>query len=95
MDFLQTLRAHTGGLLRIKSELFWYDGRGLDGAPGRVCLILDPADFDAVPGDGEAVDIRARVGPALLRGDGAAALLLIEGAPRWIWVSQEDVELIT
>ena len=43
MDFLQTLKAQVGGLLHIKSELYWYGGRGWDGAPGRVCLLLDAA----------------------------------------------------
>ena len=43
MTLLEGLQSHRGGLLRIKSELYWYGGRGFDGAPGRVCLILDAA----------------------------------------------------
>jgi hypothetical protein len=86
MNFLETLRAQVGGLLRIKSNLYWYDGRGWDDLPGRVCLILDA--------DNRACDAHARTAgadalPAL------AVLLLIDGTPRWVWVNQADAELIT
>ena len=87
MNFLQKLESHTGGLLRIKSELYWYDGRGPDGIPGRVCLLLD-----AAAGDGTLV--AARTANAATRANTAAVLLLIDGAPHWVWVAQQDVELI-
>ena len=84
MTFLETLQTHRGGLLRIKSELYWYDGRGPDGARGRVCLILDAARYPA-----------ARAAAATPTNPLPAALLLIDGCPQWIWVGREDVELIT
>ena len=43
MTFLERLQAHKGGLLRLKTELYWYGGRGYDGSPDRICLILDAA----------------------------------------------------
>ena len=48
MTLLEGLQSHRGGLLRIKSELYWYGGRGFDGSPGRVCLILDVDEALAV-----------------------------------------------
>lgn len=85
MNFLQKLESHTGGLLRIKSELYWYDGRGPDGIPGRVCLLLDAA---------AAARVVAGGADAATRAVNAAVLLLIDGAPHWVWVAQQDVELI-
>ena len=92
MNFLQKLESHTGGLVRIKSDLFWFGGRGWDAAPGRVCLLLDAVP---VAGPARAAPAAARgawIAPDLLR---AAALLLIDDRPHWIWVANEDVELIT
>ena len=89
MNFLQKLESHTGGLVRIKSDLFWFGGRGWDAAPGRVCLLLD-ADPDAPAPPAAARG--AWIAPDLLR---TAALLLIDDRPHWIWVANEDVELIT
>jgi hypothetical protein len=90
MTFLEELQAHKGGLIRLKSELYWYGGRGLDKNPGRVCLVLDarlPAasryvsDFAAASfGSGH---------------HGAGGLLLIDGRPQWVWVSRADVEFVT
>ena len=95
MDFLQTLKAQVGGLLHIKSELYWYGGRGWDGAPGRVCLLLDAAlGGDRAPRRRPAA--RALVARAAPHSPAdLAVLLLIDGCPHWVWVSQEDVELIT
>lgn len=96
MTLLETLRAHTGGLLRIKSELFWYGGRGWDGTPDRICLVLDtvPAGVD---GDGSFNPVvgRCRCSANSSAAASADALLLIDGTPQWIWVANEDVELIT
>ena len=43
MTFLEQLQSHKGGLLRLKTELYWYGGRGYDRSPDRICLILDAA----------------------------------------------------
>ena len=98
MDFLQTLEAHRGSLLHIKSELFWYGGRGWDVARGRICLLLD-AEPDLPRGGPAAATTAAlalveAVGARGGLGVDAAVLLLIDGAPHWVWVCQEDVEIL-
>ena len=87
MTLLRTFRAHTGGLIRLKEELYWRGGAGWDGSPGRVCLVLDAA--------------RAHVHHAAATARGALAsdtttaiLLLIEGAPHWVWVARADGEIL-
>ena len=86
MTFLEQLQSHKGGLLRLKTELYWYGGRGYDGNPGRVCLILDTA----------ATRRSAATRTAAARGTTAdyATLLLIDGSPHWVWMAAEDVELL-
>ena len=79
MTFLETLQSHKCGLISLKTELYWYDGRGWDKNPGRVCLILDAAAVFAT-------------GAAARRS--AAAYLLIDGSPRWVWVAEEDMALL-
>jgi hypothetical protein len=81
MTLLEQLRAHVGGLVRIKSDLFWY-GRGWDGVHDRVCLLLN-ADDAATPAATAAVQT-----------EGSGALLLIDGCPHWVWIGQEDAELL-
>ena len=90
MTLLERLQAHKGGLIQIKTQLFWYGGRGWDGSPGRICLVLGTA-----PGAGYAGDAApaAAEAAATAASDGAA-LLLIDGRLRWIWVAEADVELI-
>ena len=95
MDFLQALKAHRGGLIRL-TELYWYDGRGWDGVLNRICLILDAsADVSSAsrpePRAGAAKGEKLRAAGVQL----VAVLLLIDGCPQWIWVAKADVELIT
>ena len=90
MTLLEELTAHKGGLIRLKGELYWYGGRGWDGCPGRICLILDAGlrscALAAAVTPAAAVDVR------LLHD--TATLLLIDGRPRWVWVSADDLELL-
>ena len=88
MTLLEQLQAHAGGLVKIKTQLFWYGGRGWDGTPDRICLILDTASTAA------AAASRSAALDRLLPQLRAAALLLIDGAPHWVWVAQEDVEIL-
>ena len=82
MTFFQHLQAHKGGIIKLKTQLDWYGGRGLDGNPGRICLILD-AVVDAT-----AAATSVTVWPS------TAALLLIDGSPQWVWVAEQDMELL-
>jgi len=84
MTFLETLQAHKGSLIQIKSQLYWYAGHKWDNNPGRICLILDAAAGRF----GLVVATAARSTAA------AAALLLIDGGAQWIWVAEEDIELL-
>jgi hypothetical protein len=82
MTFLEELTAHKGGLIRLKGELYWYGGRGWDGCPGRICLLMDSAPAAAA----------ARAGRRALTD--TATLLLIDGRPHWVWVGADDLELL-
>ena len=89
MNFLQELGSHRGGLVRIKTQLYWCDGRGWDGVHDRVCLLLN-TDAASV-----GIDIAAATATlALSLAVATPALLLIDGRPQWVWVDQEDVELL-
>ena len=85
MTFLKSLQAHKGGLIRIKTELYWYEGRGYDNTPGRVCLILDAV---AVGPSTAAVTTSVRSKTP------TAAFLLVDGSPHWVWITKTDVELL-
>ena len=93
MTPFEQLQSRRGGLLHLKTELFWYDGRGHDNNSGRICLLLDVITTDAVRALGADA---ART--TAVRGAGreatAVAFLLIEGKPQWIWVTEQDMEVI-
>jgi hypothetical protein len=90
MTFLETLQAHKGGLLRLKTELFWYGGRGCDNAPDRTCLILSVGGNEQRYAAATWPEHRTVSWCAA----GHAALLLIDGSPQWVWVAEEDVEIM-
>lgn len=90
MTFLEELQAHKGGLVRIKSELYWYGGRGPDGSTGRVCLLLDTApDITTRP-----LRLAATTAAGRAQSSSAAAYLLIEDKPQWVCVCSRDCEII-
>jgi len=106
MTFLEQLQTHRGGLLELKTQLFWY-GRGWDSTPGRLCLLLDAAMWGRFSGSTEGIIVMAYA-DLLEAADGAApqlarrsrceratAHLLIDGQPQWVWVAAADVELIS
>ena len=88
MTFLEVLQTHKGGLIRLKEELYWRGGgRGWDGTPDRICLVLDAARA--------AYSHSAATARGALASDTTTAiLLLIEGAPHWVWVARADVEIL-
>ncbi len=86
MVLLEQLRIHVGGLVCLKTELYWYGGRGWDGCPGRICLLMDAC---APAGKIAALRSAPRAAAA-----SAATLLLIDGCPHWVWVGADDLELL-
>ena len=94
MTFLERLQAHKGGLICLKAELYWYGGRGYDGSPGRICLILDTAATSSTTITAGA-RIAARITGADVRtGYGVEAYLLIDGSPQWVWVADKAIEIL-
>ena len=80
MIFLETLKANLGGLLRVKTSLYWYGAGCWDNNPGRVSLILDADRFGAQAAHAAVPSIAAG------RIDGAACVfLLIDESPKWVW----------
>ena len=92
MTFLETLQPHKGGLIRLKAELYWYGGRGYDGNPGRICLLLDTAATSSTTIT--AGCIAARITGADESDCSAEAYLLIDGSPQWVWVSDRAIEIL-
>jgi hypothetical protein len=90
MTFLEQLQSHKGGLLWLKTELFWYGGRGYDRSPDRVCLILDATRSSALASRADRDDAET---PTAEYPD-PDVLLLIDGSPHWVWMAAEDVELL-
>ena len=84
MTFLEQIQAHTGGLVRLKTQLYWYGGPGYDNNPGRICLILDATTA-------ARRSAAARTAAAHVRS--STTLLLIDGSPQWIWIAEADVEI--
>ncbi len=88
MVLLEQLRIHVGGLVCLKTELYWYGGRGWDGCPGRICLILDAGLRSCALA--AAASLTATPLPPAADG----VLLLIDGHPHWVWVGADDLELL-
>ena len=92
MTLLETLRSRKGGLLRIKSKLYWYEASNLEKHPGRVCLLLD-----AIPSSNAHVDAAGLIALGVVDTtpvNSAVAHLLIDGSPRYVWVVEREVEVI-
>jgi hypothetical protein len=92
MTLLEELTAHKGGLILLKTELFWYDGRGWDGVHDRICLLMDSVLTDDI-GFPDACGTRAADEDRDGAGD-PAACLLIDGRPHWVCIAPADVELL-
>ena len=91
MTFLKQFQARKGGLLKIKTQLYWYVQGRYDGNPRRICLILDAVDEHDVDAVGAANAYAESHGKKVNSVD---AFLLVDGVPRWIWLSEADVELL-
>ena len=94
--FLERCLAHNGGLVRLKTALFWYDDRGHDKRSGQICLLLDATTpgFDAVT---RSFSITARTiaaGVTITHSDDTYVQFLIDGSPHWVWLAEADVEVL-
>ena len=90
MTFFQHLQSHKGGLIRLKTELGWYNLDGWDGNPGRVCILLDTDDCDDYDSDVVATTRNVKDDNLVTY----TACLLIDGIPQWIWLSEAAVEIL-
>jgi hypothetical protein len=87
MNFFNKLKAHIGGLICLKTQLYWYNLCDWDGAEERVCLLLDIAT--------SSTRDSAYALAASTKGQGTVvALLFIDGSPKWVLLSKEAVEFI-
>lgn len=90
MTFFEKLTAHIGGLVCLKTELYWTASRSYDGVEGRVCLLLDVQDFDL----NRSWDGRTLMQSFDESKNCADTFLFIDGSYKLIWVSEATVELI-
>jgi len=91
MTFLEQLQSHKGGLLQLKTQLYWYGARGWDNTPGRICLILNAT---AVRSNTAATVTTTTTTAAAAVRSTATTLLLIDGSPQWIWIAEQDTEVL-
>lgn len=85
MSFLEKIQAHKCGLIRLKGDLYWYS-RGWDESPDRIFLVLDTAarpPLGRCSAEQQGVDKH-----------GIAALLLLDGSPHWVWISEYETEIL-
>ncbi len=85
MNFACQLRTHQGGLILLKSEVYFYDG-GWDGRFNRICLLLRSAS--------EAKCVVGRSASVVPWGDACVVYVLVDSTPMYIWVHDDDVELL-
>lgn len=85
--FIYQLRAHTGGLICIKSDLHWYDGLFLSNPINEVMGLVLEVHSRVPLGERTAATTAST-------SNSVASLLMVSGFQRWIWVTAEDVELL-
>jgi hypothetical protein len=92
MIFFDKLRMHCGGLIMLKTQLYWCNGRGWDNTPGRVCIILDVVD-PLCDDSGKLLNATfVHTGVGKIRP--TAINLLIDGSPIWAMVVDKDVQFV-
>ena len=89
--FPERLQSHKHCLIRLHRELYWFGGRGRDGRHEQTCIILDVRH--------EKCDVPhpCAYQTTVLHADCGAtvdALLLIDGAPQWVWITESYVEFL-
>jgi hypothetical protein len=103
MTFFEKLKAHVGGLVHLKTDLYWYDSFLWDGNEGRVCLLLDVGKIIDTTINGNIGFNPKRLG---LDTAGVATVsildtrfvfivfLLIDGSPQQVWITEDAMEII-
>jgi hypothetical protein len=91
--FHKKLQSHKGGLLYLKCQLYWHDRDDHDGVEGRHCILLD-APAKTTPAIEDAVTRTVELYNANELKKTVVALLLIDGTPSWVWIAEQDVELL-
>lgn len=94
MTFLEKLQNHHGRLLRLRSDLYWYDGRGWDNNPDQICLVLNAKDLGN-KGYANTEGVVARSRRTTVSSATADVRLLIDGSPQMVWLEEQDVEFLT
>ena len=97
MSLTEQLHAHKGGLLCLKSKLYWYGSRGWDDFPGRVCIVLDVSEVTMRNRMASKAATQAALNSMMKsteRTSLAVVQLLIDGMAHWVWTSQEDVQFL-
>jgi hypothetical protein len=98
MTFVERLKNHIGGLVLLKTQLYWFRTSHWDGVKDRVCLLLDAAASGAAASNRGFGPPDAR-GPQTIFTQSAAdraayVLLLIDCQSKWILLSKEELEFI-
>jgi hypothetical protein len=104
MNFLDNLQSHRGGLIRLKTQLYWYNS-GLWDEGQELCLVLDTAPAMSTVGRTAAARTYNAGIHGALNGPGAdhrtqmvaksrSVCLLINGSAQWVLVVEADVELL-
>ena len=87
MTLFNRLKDHVSGLIRIKTELYWYTRGSWDKKPGRVCLVMN-VSYRGYSDATTTLDTRAA------RKSGVWCLLLIDGNPYRVWLTDKDIDLL-
>lgn len=89
MTLFEQFHSHIGGLIRLKTQLFWYNSSSWDRVEERVCLLMDVAsDYDRVLLPDATVALGSKPRSAI------DVLLFMDGSPKWAFLTKEDVEFI-
>jgi hypothetical protein len=88
MTFVESLRSHRGSLIRLKTELFWYNNAEWDGTLFRTCFLLDARDY------GRPACWKACTANATSASSAAVSHLLIDGLACWVLMDEQDVAIL-
>lgn len=104
MTFHDQLKAHIGCLIYVTNKFYWYSLNSWDDVKERVCMLLDFVSDDQVASaDWKKIAVEADATPSRPGVDydddqdttcDIAALLLVDGAPKWIWISKNVIKFI-